>query len=437
MPRFFLYPSLLLGAGALVLAPAAEGHEIPADVTVHVWIRPAGDRLQVLLRAPLRAIRDIDFPERGGYLDVERLAPLLPGAAKASLSDSVDFYEDGRLLAKPAAAATQISVESDHSFAGFEQALARVTTPKPDNGARLVWNQVLLDALFEIPIRSASSGFSVRPRLDHLATRVVTVMRFVHPGGTVRAYEFTGDPGVVAFDPSWRQAAGRFIELGFRHILDGADHLLFLFCLVIPLRRLRPLLLVVTAFTVAHSITLIASAFHLGPDALWFPPLIETLIAASIVYMAIENIAGAGGPGRRWMIAFGFGLVHGFGFAFALRQTLQFAGSHLLVSLLSFNLGVELGQCAVLLLLVPLLQLTFRFVLAERAGTIVLSALVAHTGWHWMAERWGILRRYKFEWPPVAIIAGWLGWTLALLLAAAAVRTALQNRARRRLSAAL
>ena len=132
---------------------------------------------------------------------------------------------------------------------------------------------------------------------------------------------------------------------------------------------------------------MIASAYNLAPDALWFPPLIETLIAVSIVYMALENIVGGSTVQRRWIIAFGFGLVHGFGFSFALRETLQFAGSHLLTSLLSFNVGVELGQLLVLGVLIPALELLFRFVVAERMGTIILSALVAHTGWHWMTER--------------------------------------------------
>ena len=66
---------------------------------------------------------------------------------------------------------------------------------------------------------------------------------------------------------------------GFFHILDGTDHLLFLLCLVIPFRKLRPLAVIITSFTVAHSVTLIASAFGMAPDALWFPALIETLIA--------------------------------------------------------------------------------------------------------------------------------------------------------------
>jgi hypothetical protein len=208
--------------------------------------------------------------------------------------------------------------------------------------------------------------------------------------------------------------------MGFLHILDGTDHLLFLVCLVIPLRRLRPLILVVTAFTVAHSFTLIASAYDFAPDALWFPPLIETLIAMSIVYMALENIAWAGAGGRRWMIAFGFGLVHGFGFSFALRENLQFAGSHLLTSLLCFNVGVELGQLLVLLLLVPMLDAFFRFVVAERMGTIILSALVAHTGWHWMIERADRLRQFKFHWPALdaALLSSVMVWLMFLLIAA-------------------
>ena len=99
--------------------------------------------------------------------------------------------------------------------------------------------------------------------------------------------------GLIRLDPRWYQASLRFVQAGFLHILDGTDHLLFLLCLVIPFRQFRQLLLIVTSFTVAHSFTLIASAYGLGPDALWFPPLIETLIAMSILYMALENIVGS------------------------------------------------------------------------------------------------------------------------------------------------
>jgi hypothetical protein len=276
--------------------------------------------------------------------------------------------------------------------------VAHMTGPPLPAETEFLWTQGLLDVLFEYRIHSDQSKFSIRPKLARLGIRTLTVLRFLPPGGAVRGFEFVGDPGLVRLDPRWHQAALQFVKLGFLHILDGIDHLLFLFCLVIPFRRLRALVAIVTSFTIAHSITLIASAYNLAPDALWFPPLIETLIAVSIVYMALENIVSPQLK-RRWLITFAFGLVHGFGFSFALRQTLQFAGSHLLTSLLSFNVGVELGQLLVLVVLIPALGLLFRFVVAERLGTIILSTLVAHTAWHWMTERFGVLRQFRFEWP--------------------------------------
>ncbi|MCE2559444.1 MAG: HupE/UreJ family protein [Acidobacteria bacterium] len=110
--------------------------------------------------------------------------------------------------------------------------------------------------------------------------------------------------------------------------------------------------------------------------------------------MAFENILGIGQE-RRWTAAFGFGLVHGFGFSFALSESLQFAGSHLLTSLLAFNLGVELGQLLVLLLLIPLLDFVFRRLPNERHGIILISALIVHTAWHWTGDRGANLLQYR------------------------------------------
>jgi HupE / UreJ protein len=406
------------------LATPAFAHDIPNDVTVQAFVKPSGQRLQLLVRVPMSAMRDVVFPTTGpGYLDLERASALLPDAATLWISDAVDLYENDSLLAKPRVMATRVSLPSDRSFIAFETARAHVTGPPLDARTTVFWNQTMLDVLFEYPIQSDRSRFSINPAFGRLGVHVVTVLRFLAPGTPVRAFEFTTDPGLVRLDPRWHQAALRFIDLGFFHILDGTDHLLFLFCLVIPFRRFRALIPVVTAFTVAHSLTLIASAYNFAPDALWFPPLIETLIAVSIVYMALENIAGGATLQRRWIVAFGFGLVHGFGFSFALRQTLQFAGSHLLTSLLSFNIGVELGQLLVLALIIPLLELCFRFAVAERMGTIILSALVAHTGWHWMLERWDRLRQFRFAWPELtaAFLAGAMRWLMAALILAGVV----------------
>ncbi len=412
-------------AVALVAArPTSEGsaatllHEIPGDVTVQLIVKPEGGRLRLLVRVPLSAMQDIEFPLFGpGYLDIPNADRSMRNAATLWIGQEVELYEGDVALEAPELVAVRASIPSDKSFATYEEALAHVTGPRLPDRTRLYWQQALLDILFEYPIESDESDFSIRPGLERLALRVVSVVRFLPPSGVVRAYQFTGDMGLVRLDPRWHQAALRFVQLGFFHILDGIDHLLFLLCLLIPFRKIKPLVIIVTAFTVAHSITLIASAIGLAPDALWFPPLVETLIAASIVYMALENIVGKVGLHRRWAITLGFGLIHGFGFSFALRETLQFAGSHMLMSLLSFNVGVELGQLAVVVLMVPVLEILFRYGVAERIGAIILSALVAHTGWHWMTDRGSELIQYQFRWPALdtVLLVNVVGWLLLIL----------------------
>jgi len=290
----------------------------------------------------------------------------------------------------------------------------------------------MLDVLLEYPIRTERSQFSIRPRLERLGIKVNVVMRFIPSPGETRAFDLHGDPGLVRLDPRWYQAALSFVYSGFLHILGGTDHLLFLLCLVVPFRRFWPLVAIVTAFTVAHSITLIATALGHGPDALWFPPLIEVLIAASIFYMALENVLGARLQWR-WMMAFGFGLVHGFGFAYGLQQMLQFAGAHLVTSLLAFNVGVELGQLLVLVVAVPALDFVFRHV-SERAATIVLSLLVGHTAWHWLLERWAVLS--KFPWPAVnaETLLRLVRWTFVMVLVAGAAWLILEAIRRRKVA---
>ncbi len=425
----------LIAALIVVVPLRAAAHDIPTDVRVSAFVKPDGQRLSLLIRVPLKAMREVDYPRRGaGLLDLARADAALRNAATLWIADNIDLYEGDRRLTYPRIVDARVSLESDKSFASYEQALAHVTGPRLPNKMELYWEQGLLDVLFDYPIGSDRSDFSIRPRLERLGLRTNVVLRFMPPAGVVRAFDLHGDPGLVRLDPRWHQAAWRFVESGFLHILEGTDHLLFLLCLVIPFRRLAQLALIVTSFTVAHSITLIASAYDLGPDALWFPPLIETLIAISILYMAIENVIGSN-VGRRWIITFGFGLVHGFAFSFALRETLQFAGSHLLTSLLSFNLGVELGQLLVLVVLVPVLENLFRFVVAERLGTIIVSVLVGHTAWHWMTERADKLS--QFPWPALDApqLAAAIRWLMLLLVLAGLVwviRGAFRRRTRPR-----
>jgi hypothetical protein len=411
----------LVFAATLAVPRPASAHDIPARVLVRAFVKPAGQRLSVIVRVPLEAMRDVKWPVTGEYLDIARADSLLAGAARLWIANYLELHENDTRLPEGTVVATRISLPSDAAFRSYDDALHHFNDPRLTD-TDLVWQQALLDVRLEYTIASEQSRFSIRPALAHLGLRTTTVLRFLPPGRGERAFEYIGDPGLVRLDPRWHQAAWRFVELGFAHIMSGFDHLLFILCLVIPFRRIRPLIAIVTSFTVAHSITLIASALGFAPSSLWFPPLIEVLIALSIVYMAFENIVGAKVE-RRWLIAFGFGLVHGFGFSFALRNSLQFAGAHLATSLFSFNIGVELGQLAVLAVLIPALGVLFRYVVAERVGTIILSALVAHTAWHWLSGRAGALRQYRFQWPALdlAFFAGALRALMVMLVIGAAV----------------
>lgn len=412
--------AVVLALGLIVALPARPAaHEVPANVLVQAFVKPEGNRLWLLVRVPLSSMRDINFPLRDpGYLIVDQVEPLLRDGARLWIADFVELYENGARLDPPRIVAARVSLPGDRSFTEYEGALAHVMGPPPRADTELFWDQWLMDVVLEYTIESEDSDFAMNPALAHLGLRTTTGLRFLPPDGPERAYQYAGDPGLVQLDPRWYHAAYRFIVLGFVHILDGIDHLLFVLLLVIPFRRLRPLIAIVTSFTVAHSITLAASASGLAPDALWFPPLVETLIALSIVYMALENIVGGVGMQRRWLLAFGFGLVHGFGFSFLLRESLQFAGSHLITSLFAFNLGVELGQILVVLLLIPVLYTLFRYVVAERIGTIILSAFVAHTAWHWVGELGTELRGYAFQWPAfdLALLAATMRWLMLLLI---------------------
>jgi hypothetical protein len=408
----------------LLFSSFSSAHDIPSRVTVYAFVKPEGNQLTALLRVPMEAFGEISFPLRGpGYLQFAEAELALRDAAQVYITESMHFYENEVELTDKELLATRVSLPSDRSFTSYEDALANVQSPPLGDDIDMFWRQGVLDVLVRYTIDSESSDFSVDPQLGTLSSATTTVLRFILPeNGAERVFNYLGDPGVVLLDPRWYQAVYRFIKMGFAHILEGADHLLFLFCLVIPLRSIRRLIPVVTSFTIAHSITLIASAFGVAPNVIWFPALIETLIALSIVYMAFENIVGARLE-HRWLVAFGFGLIHGFGFSFMFSDTLQFAGGHLLSSLLAFNVGVELGQLMVLALVVPALIMLFKFFVKERVGTILISALLAHSAWHWMLDRGDQLNQYQFQMPifDSLFFAALMRWGMMTIIIAGAI----------------
>jgi hydrogenase/urease accessory protein HupE len=210
---------------------------------------------------------------------------------------------------------------------------------------------------------------------------------------TLARVEGTAGTQEVAFLPDAREAviplgepgpAGRlgFFRLGMEHILTGYDHLLFLAGLLLGGGGWLPLLKIVTAFTLAHSLTLGLATLGLASVP---ARVVEPLIAASIVWVAIENLVRREQGSRRWMIGFGFGLIHGLAFAEAL-QPLALPPWPLARALLGFNLGVEAGQALVIGLAVPLALLARRAPWQPLAARGV-SLAVALIGIVWLVER--------------------------------------------------
>jgi len=178
---------------------------------------------------------------------------------------------------------------------------------------------------------------------------------------------------------------GRFADLfvfGLEHIVTGYDHLLFLLGLILVAMRFREFVLLVTAFTIGHSVTLAVAALNV-----WTPNsgIVETLIAASIVYVGSENII-VKNPKHRWYLTLLFGLVHGFGFGSMLKLH-GMSSDQMLLDLLGFNLGVEVGQLFCLAIAVPILETIRRKNWFEKWVLLSLNILVIFAGLYWLQER--------------------------------------------------
>lgn len=180
-----------------------------------------------------------------------------------------------------------------------------------------------------------------------------------------------------------------FFNIGLHHILEGYDHLLFLLGLILVTRSWRSVLAVVSAFTIAHSTTLALSAL----DLLSIPPVItETLIAASIVYVGIENNVRSGEYSHRWIVAGLFGLIHGAGFSghlVGLLKGVMEQGS-IWPALIGFNIGIEVGQIVVVLAALPLLWLVEKQGLREKLVPEISRMIAAVGGVLVIARIWGL-----------------------------------------------
>lgn len=225
-------------------------------------------------------------------------------------------------------------------------------------------------------------GLMVAKKL--LSTRDLSLEVPLVTTGRVAASSSASDsPG--ATEAADLPSAWAFLRLGMEHIWTGYDHLLFLFALLVVCRTFRSIVVIVTCFTLAHSLTLALATLQL----VHLPArVVEPLIAATIVFVGLENLLSRGRePRGRWALTFGFGLIHGFGFASVLRDLGVGGGTGILMPLFTFNLGVEVGQVAIAALVLPLVWRLRKNETFLLRGVPALSAVVSAMGLYWLLQR--------------------------------------------------
>lgn len=346
-------PALLC---ALIFARAAWAHDTLASATL---VRLHSDRIEVELKMLAEAAWPL-ADNVGAYNDFQ---PEHFDTIRATwAANSRGFFRletDGR---PRAASAADVELSTDYLI--FRLSYAR-------------------DAAREI--RLVSSYLDKMPPGSHAAVSVTA-----EDGRQVAAKVESNDDRKLVFPAAGSASGPRssfadYVALGVGHILTGYDHLLFLGALLVVTRRPRTMIGIVSCFTLAHSVTLALASL----DIVQLPSrLVEPLIAASIVFVAVENLLRRDEPRGRWALTFAFGLIHGFGFAAVLKETGLGSGRGLVAPLLGFNLGVELGQLAVAAVFLPLLfLLRRRWADGAQQAAFAASSLVAVIGAYWLLQR--------------------------------------------------
>jgi hydrogenase/urease accessory protein HupE len=352
-----LLPALCLILIYLIVAAAAALAHDPGLSAVD--LKPEGATLNVHLafaRADIETRTPLDA-DRDGQVSAAELDAARP-ALEALGRDAIAPRVDGRPLV-PA----EIAVRADDSNAiHFDLRFDGAAGARLQLESRLIGQLALGHKQF-LTVRSENGEARGARLLD------------------ARNNSYELDLAAIAERPS---TFSGFLTLGIEHILMGFDHLAFLLALLLAGGSLREAAKIITSFTAAHSITLALATFNLVnlPAS-----VVEPLIAVSIVYVGVENLLGRE-TRRRWLLTFGFGLIHGFGFASVLGELGVGASSGgAAVPLLAFNLGVEIGQIAIAALVLPViwkLRERPRFVLQYAPAASVLIALA---GGYWLIER--------------------------------------------------
>ena len=384
--RACFWSIVILAALAFPRWAVANGGDLPPETVLQGFVKPEDGRVQLLVRVPLVLLSSLSLPKRGpGYLDLERVDAKLKQAAAAT-GRLIELSADGALLA-PTTRKVRLSLLSDRSFVSYSSALAHLQGPSLPVATDLFWNQGFFDVQLEYLLHSPRPNISIRVNVaPEIGRRIKLQLEYLPTGESARTYEIPGASGWIPLHPRWYEAAWLFARAGFVDAL-AIDRFVFLLCLVAPFRKFRSLLTIVIVLAALQALTLTAAAQGAlaDIDVGWLPILSNTALAAAMLLLAIGNLA-APSLRRRWFIVALVGALGGFGLGRLLTDAWQFAGTHTLVAVVSFNVGVALGEFLSLAAAFLALRLLFSFVLGPLLGVIVLSALVGHASWHGMID---------------------------------------------------
>ena len=398
------------------LAPLAA-HEVAADRVVTAYLRTEADHADLLVRVPLDLLPTESFPTVNGQIDVGAAGPAL-GKALALVGGALAVFENGQAV-PPAGVTARLSLPSDQSFNEFASAIAHLSEPAPAATA-IYSNQGHLDAHLRYALRAPGAMIAIRSDLRaDLGDSVKLTVRYLPYDGSPRELQVTSRSGRVALNPTAYEAARRFFLEGTGSLLQATDYLLLLACLLLPLRSLREIATVVAAVSVGRWAALIGAGFNLARLGPWFNDVAGAAISVSLLYVAVENIVRS--RRRHWIAAGVLGVLLGFAWSYRLRGQLPFAGPHVLLSIFSFNAGVEVAQLAIVAGLAAGASRIVPAVLAGRAGLVLLSAIVVHVAWHSTVERTSAL--WDAGWPALdpqslVIVARWIAGVALAILAA-------------------
>jgi hypothetical protein len=384
--RLSLWPIVFLSVLAVPRWAVANGADLPPEIVVQGFVKPEDGRLRLLVRFPLVLLSSFSLPKRGlGYLDLAHIDDRL-NQASAAAGHQIELFDDGAPLV-PSVRGARIALLSNHSFASYSAALAHFQDPALPLDTELFWNQGFFDTELEYPLQSSQPLLSIRVNVaPELGERLKLRLEYLPIGEPARTYEIRGASGRIPLDPRWYETAWLFLKGGFVDAF-AIDRFVFLVCLVAPFRQPRSVLAVVMILTGLQALTLTAAAEGAlaGAEIGWLPALFDTVLAAAVVLVAIGNLA-APSLRRRWIIASVIGALGGFGLGHLLADIGQFAGTHAFVSVVSFNVGVVVGEVVSLAIAIIALRLLFACVRGPLLGVIVLSAVLGHVGWHWMLD---------------------------------------------------